>query len=365
MPLGRAGQNVTVYVLDEHLQPVPLGAPGLICFSGVCVGRGYVNDPERTAAVYLHRPAPAGAAAVQGRRPRPLAARREAGVPRPPRLPGEDLRLPDRARRDREHAAAGARGPRRRSGRGRARRPGQAARRRSTPARRRWTWRCCAGSWRASLPHYMIPSAFHRREALPLTANGKTDTKALAALAAELDAAGDRRRRAAGARRPNGGSPPPTRPCSASRSARSAATTTSSTVAAPRCSAVKLAVAMERAVSLKDVTRHPVLADLAELLVDRDAQSRRHLSTGDCPREDSPIDDAMSSHPGSRSTSSCDPARPRCCGSNPPPTPSPGRPGTATRCARPSPGTARSSSAASDWTARAGRRRCSSGWPAA
>ena len=51
--------NVHVYVVDEHLAPVPLGAPGLIVFSGVCVGRGYVNDPERTAAAYLpdpHRP---------------------------------------------------------------------------------------------------------------------------------------------------------------------------------------------------------------------------------------------------------------------------------------------------------------------
>ena len=50
---------MAVYVVDENLVPVPLGAPGLICFSGVCVGRGYVNDPERTRAVYLsdpHRP---------------------------------------------------------------------------------------------------------------------------------------------------------------------------------------------------------------------------------------------------------------------------------------------------------------------
>ena len=59
VPLGPAVQNVVVYVVDENLVPVPLGAPGLICFSGVCVGRGYVNDPERTRAVYLtdpHRP---------------------------------------------------------------------------------------------------------------------------------------------------------------------------------------------------------------------------------------------------------------------------------------------------------------------
>ncbi len=45
---GRPISNVRVYVVDEHLRPVPLGAPGEIVFSGVCVGRGYVNDPERT-----------------------------------------------------------------------------------------------------------------------------------------------------------------------------------------------------------------------------------------------------------------------------------------------------------------------------
>src|SRR5213594_1531377 len=45
VPLGRPINNVHVYVVDEHLSPVPLGAPGEIVFSGVCVGRGYINDP--------------------------------------------------------------------------------------------------------------------------------------------------------------------------------------------------------------------------------------------------------------------------------------------------------------------------------
>ena len=48
----------------------------------------------------------------------------------------------------------------------------------------------------ASLPGYMVPSAFHWRESLPLTANSKIDKKALTALAA-----GARRRRR---RRPPG-----------------------------------------------------------------------------------------------------------------------------------------------------------------
>ena len=56
VPLGRPVGNVRVYVVDEHLAPVPLGAAGLIAFSGVCVGRGYVNDPERTRQGYLADP---------------------------------------------------------------------------------------------------------------------------------------------------------------------------------------------------------------------------------------------------------------------------------------------------------------------
>ena len=56
MPLGRPVNNVRVYVVDENLAPVPLGAAGLIAFSGVCVGRGYINDPERTRQCYMTDP---------------------------------------------------------------------------------------------------------------------------------------------------------------------------------------------------------------------------------------------------------------------------------------------------------------------
>ena len=72
------------------------------------------------------RSAPRGPAALPGRRLRPLAAGRQAGVPRPPGQPGQDQRLPHRDRRDREHPAPGPRRPRRRGGGRRAARPGPA-----------------------------------------------------------------------------------------------------------------------------------------------------------------------------------------------------------------------------------------------
>src|SRR3989441_2794149 len=56
VPLGPPIHNVHVYVVDEHLSPLPLGAPGEIVFSGVCVGRGYINDPERTRRAFMADP---------------------------------------------------------------------------------------------------------------------------------------------------------------------------------------------------------------------------------------------------------------------------------------------------------------------
>ncbi|WP_063817187.1 non-ribosomal peptide synthetase, partial [Streptomyces hygroscopicus] len=56
IPLGDTIRNCRVYVMDEQLHLVPIGAPGEIVMAGVCVGRGYVNDPDRTAAVYGHDP---------------------------------------------------------------------------------------------------------------------------------------------------------------------------------------------------------------------------------------------------------------------------------------------------------------------
>ncbi|HEX8092683.1 amino acid adenylation domain-containing protein [Jatrophihabitans sp.] len=56
VPVGTSLRNVGTYIVDEQLRLVPTGAPGEIVFSGICVGRGYVNDPDRTAEAFTLDP---------------------------------------------------------------------------------------------------------------------------------------------------------------------------------------------------------------------------------------------------------------------------------------------------------------------
>ncbi|SBT41192.1 non-ribosomal peptide synthetase [Micromonospora narathiwatensis] len=56
VPIGRAIRNTQLYVLDANLQPVPPGVPGELCVGGVGVGFGYLGDPRRTATVFVADP---------------------------------------------------------------------------------------------------------------------------------------------------------------------------------------------------------------------------------------------------------------------------------------------------------------------
>ena len=191
MPLGRPVNNVHVYVVDEQLASVPLGAPGEIVFSGVCVGRGYINDPERTRAAFLPDPdrpgrrlyrsgdhgrwRPDGKLEFLGRRDSQLKIRGfrieigeiENTLLRVPGVGDGAVVVAERADQS-KHLVAFYSGPQPLD----------------IDVLRGWLG--------GSLPEYMVPSAFHWRERLPVTANGKIDKKTLTALAAQLAAGEDR-----------------------------------------------------------------------------------------------------------------------------------------------------------------------------
>jgi non-ribosomal peptide synthetase-like protein len=187
VPLGPAINNVRVYVVDERLFPVPLGAPGEIVFSGVCVGRGYVNDPERTRQSFMADPHREGERLYRsgdfGRwrpdRKLEFLGRRDAQV----KINGRRIEIGDI-----ENALLGVPG---------VTHGAVVIAERADKSKRLVAFYSSKQPLETSmlldqlgraLPTFMVPSSFHWQESLPLTANGKINRKNLTALAGELGA---------------------------------------------------------------------------------------------------------------------------------------------------------------------------------
>ncbi|HEX2289730.1 MAG TPA: non-ribosomal peptide synthetase, partial [Pseudonocardiaceae bacterium] len=275
VPLGPPVNNVHVYIVDEHLSPVPLGAPGVIVFSGVCVGRGYVNDPERTRSAYLTDPhrngqrlyrggdygrwQPGGKLEFLGRRDTQVKIRGfrieigeiENTLVRVPGVRDGAVVVAEKADQS-KHLLAFYSGQQ----------PLDVHLLRDTLGE--------------SLPEYMIPSTFHWRETLPLTANGKIDRKSLTALARELDGSD-----LTGLDYHGPSTPTEQRLAAAWAKVLGIPADQISRRdhffdrGGTSLSAVNLVITLHRAVSLKDVNRHPILADLAALV---EGRSQRRLA---------------------------------------------------------------------------------------
>ncbi|NCR39475.1 MAG: amino acid adenylation domain-containing protein [Microcystis aeruginosa W13-11] len=53
IPIGKPISNTRIYILDQYLQPVPVGIPGELCIAGVGLAIAYLNRPDLTDEKFI------------------------------------------------------------------------------------------------------------------------------------------------------------------------------------------------------------------------------------------------------------------------------------------------------------------------
>ncbi|MBK9394963.1 MAG: amino acid adenylation domain-containing protein [Uliginosibacterium sp.] len=182
--IGRPIANTRVYVLDTHGNPQPVGVAGELCIGGVGVGRGYLNRLELTKERFRND----GFSSKPGARfyrTGDLVRYRSDGnieflgrIDQQVKLRGYRIELGEIEAALRQHPSV---------------QEAVVVAREDAPGDKRLVayvvsdgasadlWEQLREHLRASLPDYMVPSAFAALDRLPLTPNGKVDSRALPA----------------------------------------------------------------------------------------------------------------------------------------------------------------------------------------
>lgn len=182
--IGRPVANTEVYVVNEHLKPVPVGVTGEIYIGGEGLARGYLNRPELTAEKFIPNPfsVEAGARLYRtgdlGRYRRDGRLEFLGRVDHQVKLRGFRIELGDIEARLSSHPGV---------------REAVVIAREDQPGEKRLIAYVVLDQksdsevgqlsdfLRQRLPAYMIPSVFVALESLPLTPNGKIDRRRLPA----------------------------------------------------------------------------------------------------------------------------------------------------------------------------------------